>query len=162
MTRSEWRKLSGDAKVQHGSVNLPLEHDSRVAERAVRHRQRHTVDVVVDDLVPDQDAQGIGPRFVGDHHGDHRLDTRKTVMAGNGNGAGIVDGRNAVPWRSARQNVSEIDRVPGEVGPRPLVAPQGPRWRAPAAPGREPAPPRASGCGFEAGPFHARSRSRRS
>ncbi len=66
-------QLAGRAEVEQPIAELPLERQRRVAQRTVGHRHRHTAHLVVDDLVPDQDLDGVGLRLPVDLHDDHAL-----------------------------------------------------------------------------------------
>ena len=110
----------GHAELQHGPIYFALVDDGGVAQRAVRHRDRHAADDVVDDLVPDQDAQRIGAGDAVDDQADHRLGAGEPILAGDSQEFGGVDRPDAVLGDTAGEHVREVDREPGEIGVRPV------------------------------------------
>ena len=116
-------ELTGRAKVEHGTVQAPVEHDRRVAQRAIGDRDGHAADHVVGDLVPRQDPQGIGAAFAGNGQADDRLGVGKIVDLCHRAEARIVDGRDAILGRPAIPDLAEIDQGALEVGHGPLAHP---------------------------------------
>jgi len=54
-------QLAGGAEVQDLAVKAAVEDNGRIAQWAIGHSHRHAAQLVVDDFVPGQDAQRIGP-----------------------------------------------------------------------------------------------------
>ena len=116
-------QVAGRAEVVHGAIRLQaaVEGDGGVAERAERHEPRPTAEHVVDNLVPDHDLQGIGPRHTGPiglvlGQGDHRLGRiQPAVRISDRDGAGIVDGGNPVARGATGQDLVQRHAGAGEV-----------------------------------------------
>ena len=115
-------QAAGGAEVEHLAVEAPVEGQRRIAQRAVGDRDRHASHCVVHDLVPDEDLQGVGPGVAFESDDDHGLTVpQPTICFANGLEAGLVDGRDAVLGRPARNDLLERDTVLGEIGV-PVVA----------------------------------------
>ena len=67
-------------------------------------------------------AYGLA-RLAADLHRDHRLMRRQTARVGHGNEGRLVDRRNAVLRRPARNDLVIGNRMTGEIGVRPLASP---------------------------------------
>jgi hypothetical protein len=124
-------KLAGRSEIEGAAVQPAIENQRRVAERAVGHDDREAADGVVDDLVPDEDAHGIRASIAIDCERDDGLGGADRCAPARRPSVNKlleprqVDGRNSVLARTARPDLSEGDRVPREIGARPLRPPGG-------------------------------------
>ena len=107
----------GRAEVQHLVVEPTVEGDGGVAERAEGDRHRQIAELVVDDLVPGQDLDGIGAHPpVGLDHGDRLQGLQPGIGVGDRHVLRVVDRGDAVLGRTAGQDLRIGHRVPAEVG----------------------------------------------
>jgi hypothetical protein len=95
-------QLASRAEVEHLRRRAPIEHDGRVAQRAVSDSDRDAADDIVDDLVPDQDAQRVGARVPANLQSDHGIIGAEFPILGSGLEKRLVDGRDTVLRRASR------------------------------------------------------------
>jgi hypothetical protein len=103
-------ELAARAEVEQLPVyRRPEEGDPGVAERTVRHDDGHTGEVVVHDLMPHQDPDRVRLRDVVDLDRDHRLLERQEPDLTRRQESGVVDGRDAVRWNAAGDDLLRVD-----------------------------------------------------
>ena len=115
---------AGDTEVDlHMSFDAgqaEVENQTRIAKRTKGDGNRNVANTVVHDLVPHQIAQRIGARrhSLGDnrHHGFARI---KGCFRTDGQHDRIIDCRDTVLWRPARENLCRVDSEFAEVRLRP-------------------------------------------
>ena len=116
-------QLARGAELQRHAVDAPVEDNGGVAERAIGHGHRDAADAVVDDLVPGQNAEGIGLGFAVNLEPDHRLPRAQISDRRDGLEFRIVDRRDAVLGRAAAHDLAKVHRGLREVGLGPFVLP---------------------------------------
>ncbi len=95
-------------------LDTAVESDRRIAQRAVGDRDRSTVDDVVDDLMPDQDLDGVDPHRSAEIEDDHRFGVGEEVDVGRRGETRIVNGGDAIRRRSPLHDLEPIDEDLGE------------------------------------------------
>jgi hypothetical protein len=116
-------QLPGGAEAQNAAAQAPIEDDRGIAQGTPGDRDRPAADRVVDDLVPDHDAQRVGLGFAAGGDRDHRRTRGEVTGLRDRRKEQIIDGGYAVLGRAARDDLAQIDRTAQEVGARPLLAP---------------------------------------
>src|SRR5260370_19753452 len=120
------------AEIENPILHRAFENERGIAERAVGDRHGRTPDNIVHDLVPDQNAQGNGPRVAANGERDERLCIAYAASPSGCNAIGEplearrVDRRNTVLARPARLNLLQRDSVLRKVRAGPLPSPASP------------------------------------
>ena len=119
-------QLAGGAEIENPRAEPAVEHDRGIAQRAIGDRNRHSADGIVDDFVPHQDAQRVGPGVLADDDRDDRLAPRQALHGGLADRGEfrLVDGGDAVLRRTARADRRKIDPRVRKVGLRPFRFPR--------------------------------------
>src|SRR5258708_24151384 len=105
------------AKVQHTSIDGALIRNGCVAQRTESHSDRYTPDGIIDDFVPDEDLDGIGPCVVSGLEQDHRFVWLEPgVCSADADEPGSVESGNPILGRSARKDLTVGYAVFAEVG----------------------------------------------
>jgi hypothetical protein len=99
-------QLAGDAELENAITGRSLPDDRGVAQRAVRHHDWLTSDLVVHDLVSRHDLDGVGSRLPADLEGDHRFPPRQPRRLLGRDEARLIDRRDPASGE-------HIDDVPG-------------------------------------------------
>ena len=108
----------GRAEIQHLVVEAAVEGDRGVAERTERDRHRQVAELVVDDLVPSEDLDGIRAHPpAGLDHGDRLKGLQPGIRVGDRQVLRVVDRGDAVLGRTAGEDLRVGHRVAAEVGP---------------------------------------------
>jgi hypothetical protein len=116
-------QLARGAEIENQAIDPAIESDRRVAQRAVGDGDRHIAHGIVDDLVPREDPQRVGPRLAGQGERDDRLGRREVYDLADRLEARRVDRRNAILGRAARADFRQVDVALREVGARPFQTP---------------------------------------
>lgn len=87
---------SGNAKAQRMFPYIAVVHDAADGERSPRDGDRPASNLVIDDLVPLQDADRIGARFFTDHYADNLLFRSQVVDLAGRNDFRMIDGGDGV------------------------------------------------------------------
>ena len=116
-------QAAGGAEVEHHVAHPPIEHDARVAQGAEGNGDRPAGNLVVDDFVPYQNGQRIGPSLSAMFVDDDRIRVRQPVRrSGDRFEARGVQGRNAVLGRASGNDFGQVNGAFGEIGlPTPRV-----------------------------------------
>ena len=110
------------AKGQDLPVEAAVKDDARVAERAIGDKHGHLTDHVVDDLVEQHDAQGIGTGLTVDldtQDGLQPVDRRQRLY--DAHELRLVDRRKRGPAGAAGEDLAQRHRAPGKIGERKLT-----------------------------------------
>ncbi len=122
-------KLSGRSEIENAAIDHPLEHQRRVAERAVGDDDGRAAHDVVRDFVPDQHAQWIGASILPDGKGDHGLriaecgDRSRCLAVRQPLETRRINGRNSVLRRATGFDPRERHAMFGETRARPFQPP---------------------------------------
>ena len=117
------------AEFQDLAIEAAVENHAGIAQRTVADKYWDTTDGVVDDLVPEQDAQRVGAEIAVDTDAENRLQ-RTDVGLGDRDEERIIDRRDRIACGAIGIDLVEGDRMQLEVGLRELLAP----LRRPLAP----------------------------
>src|SRR6266851_956783 len=122
-------ELARRAEIENPVPHRAFENEGGIAKRAIGDSHGRFPDTIVHDLMPDQDAQGIGPRVAANGERDDRLCIADAASPSGCNAIGEplearrVDRWNIVPARPARLNLLQRDSVLREVRAGPLRSP---------------------------------------
>jgi hypothetical protein len=95
-------QAAGGAEIQHAAMNRALEVEYAIAERTGGDDEGHATDGVVNDLVPDDDLDGIGPRVGANLDQNDRFDGLEPgTCCGHTDELGGINGRDLVFDRPA-------------------------------------------------------------
>ena len=106
----------GIAEIQDAPAEAPVEHHAGIAQGAIGHQHRNAADGFVDDLVPQEDAQGIGAGIAIDDDTDHRLHRTQIFIIGCLDIFGISDRRYLIAARPVGDDLRKRDRGFLEIG----------------------------------------------
>lgn len=116
-------QFSRGAEVQKLTVEPAVIDDGRVAQGTKRDADRHTANRIVDNLVPNQDAQRVGLRLTIDDQPNNRRCVHKFLFRGDLDEFVVVDRWNPVFRRTARKELIKRDDMLGEIRSRPFKFP---------------------------------------
>ena len=116
-------QLARGAEVQGLAIDPAVKNNGGIAQGTKGHRHGYAGNHVVDDFVPDQHRQGVGPAFTIDSQAHHGLGRGKCLGRRHGDKIRLVDGWYLILAHAARHDVVKGHGMLLEIGPWPFTLP---------------------------------------